>query len=131
MAYSMTWLIQDRVAQLTLSGGVTLEDIIAYSAQIHDEYLGNRTKPIHFIFDVAAMSGFPTQVIAIKRASESYMHHQAMGWVVFVGIQNPLMGFLANTVAQTQKIKSQQAKTVEEAMGRLKRLDPSIADVST
>jgi hypothetical protein len=131
MPYKTSWFIEQRAVQIELIGEVTLEDMAAYSAILHDDYLEKGEAPVHMVFNLQNLQRFPSQVLAIKKTSDLYMHHPALGWAIFVGINNPLMSFLANTVAQTLKIKSQQAKTLDEALEKLKRIDPQLKDATT
>lgn len=131
MPYSISWFVENRAVLVTLTDAVTVEEMMEYGSVLHDDYLEKGQAPIHLVVDLNHMTGFPTQVMAVKRASQAYLNHPALGWAIFVGIHNPLLSFVANTVSQTLRIKSQQAKTLEEALEKLKRIDPQLKDAST
>jgi hypothetical protein len=126
MPYKLEWHVPSKVVHAEFLGVFTIEEMTECNIKIRDEYLDKGDKPVHIIFELENVISYPTQVLQVKKVSDIYMQHPSLGWVQLVGIKNPLLGFLANTVAQTLRLHTQQAKSMTEAMERLTHIDPTL-----
>lgn len=128
MAFETTWLLDDHVISTVFSGEVTLDDL-----QENDRILLEMVEgitgngPVHIICDVRNVDKFPTQIGPIKKSSEPYLRHDAMGWFILVGLDNRVLRFIGSTIAQITKLKMKNTDTMEEAISVLRRVDVNVS----
>ncbi len=126
MAYTVEWLVPQRVVIIEIVGDYSSHDLNESTLQVRDDFLDKGTAPVHLICDVRQITSYPTQIFVIKQASEIYLRHPNMGRLLLVGFDNPLMRFIANAVSQTMRARFQQAESIEQAISSLKVYDETL-----
>lgn len=123
MPYKTFWHKPDKVVYAEVIGNFTEAELLEVSQQIRDDYLETGVKPVHVICDARSISEYPRNVLVIRRASEIYLKHPSMGWVIFIGFDNPLVRFLSNAVAQISGVNFKHVGTLREAEILLDKID--------
>lgn len=125
MSVQTKWLIADRVIETTFSGDITVEDLYANDENILPMIQAGQ-KPIHIICDVTRVDRFPTQIVPIKKSAESYLRHNKMGWFILIGLDNKVLRFLGQVIANASGVQMRQTATLEEAFTILRKVDPTL-----
>lgn len=128
MPYKTFWHKPDKIVFSEVIGNFTEAELMEVSQQIRDEYLAKGIKPVHVICDARSITEYPRNVMMIRRASEIYLKHPSMGWVIFIGFDNPLVRFLSNAVAQISGVNFRHVGTLEDAEAILEKIDFSSSE---
>jgi len=122
MPATTEWLEKDRIVITKLFGDLTLDEITLANEK-HLEMVANGERNIHVILDVSELSKFPTEIRSIKASGDAYLEHPNMGFVMVVGIKNPILRFLSSIVTQLSSADMRQVATIEEAIARINQID--------
>jgi hypothetical protein len=112
-----------------VSGDFTTAEFEAYGQDIVEQYLDHAAHPIHIISDVSQMEKFPTQVWTAIRATEPWLRHRRLGWIILLKHRsNPMLRFLLSTVNQVVGVRFHVVETAEEAYTLLQQLDDRLPE---
>ena len=125
MPYEVKWHVQDQIIFVRCYGHYTLDELMTMSNDILMRLAATDTQ-LHVIADVSAMEKYPTQVVGINNATYGWLNHNQMGWLIVIGVHNPMLGFLIQVVTQVIGTKVRQVKSVEDAMTVLQKVDRSL-----
>ena len=126
MDYRLEWHIARRVLMLTVSGDVSLDELVRFNSEVLT-YLEHGTAPVHLVSVGANIRRVPTNLMLIKE-TVTYLQHPNMGWTIIVQEKaNSLTGFMVSVAAQATGMKVHQVKNVADGLETLRRLDQSIA----
>jgi len=126
MDYRLEWHVPNRVLLLTVSGDVSLDDLVGFNSAVID-CLEHGTAPIHVVSIGDNIRRVPTNLMLIKE-SVTYLQHPKMGWTIIVQEKaNPVTGFMVSVAAQATGMKLHQVKNLADGLETLRRLDQSIA----
>lgn len=123
MAYKAFWYKENRVVYAELIGDFDAQEMIALNQHIRDEYLEKGEAPVHFICDATSLTGYPRNIKVIQEATQISMKHPAMGWAILVGVDNPLVRYLASIIAQVIGLRFKVAGSLQEAESILEKLE--------
>jgi hypothetical protein len=126
MPYKLSWYLEGRIAQSTLTGSVSIEEMEAYNQDLIDKYLNVGQPPVHIISDTRDMRQFPTSLIKVKEINEKWLRHPNLGWAVVVGNSNILLNFLAAAVTKMIGVNYRMVATHEDAIVTLKKIDATV-----
>jgi hypothetical protein len=126
MSYTIKWHRENRIIHLRIWGSFTDEELITCSNEIRDNFLEVGIPPVHVICDVLGVESYPHNIAIIKKGSQPYLSHRSMGWFIFLGFDTPIMRFLANTIMQILMRNFKHARTMEDALAILCRVDPGV-----
>lgn len=126
MPYQLSWYQPELIAYVQFSGNFTLEDLQNFSREVVANYLSKGQAPVHIIMDVPNVSGFPTNLVALKQTSDEYLHHPGMGKLVLIGFDTPIVNFLTKTLSQIMKLDFRQVKDMDAALATLQKADPQL-----
>jgi len=126
MDYQLDWHILRRVLMLTVSGDVSLNELVRFNKDVL-KFLENGTAPIHLVSVGNNIRRVPTNLMLIKE-TVTYLQHPSMGWTIIVQEKaNSLTGFMISVAAQATGMKLHQVKNVADGLETLRRLDQTIA----
>ena len=130
MEYQFDWHVPRRVLVLTVSGDVSLQDLVQFNQTMIDN-LEYGIAPVHLISVGNNIQHVPTNLMLIKEIV-TFLQHPNMGWIVIVQEKaNPLTGFIVSVASQATGMKMRHVKTVVDGVETLRRLDQSIASYIT
>lgn len=121
--YKSFWLEEDKVAFLEIIGDFDDKGMIEFNQHMRDEYLEKGQAPVHCIIDAAGLSGYPRNLKALRSGTSISANHPKMGWVLLIGFENAMLGFLATTISQLLGLKFKQVRSLAEARDVLRRID--------
>lgn len=122
MAVSTSWYIPGKVTLTKISGAMTVEDL----EEINSRAAENRpaTGWLHQLLDITEMTKPPT--IGMLR-NHSGTPTDRDGFIVVIGNLNRIIEFTITTAAQFTNIRMLVAQSAEEAIAKLRNLDPSLS----
>ena len=129
MPYKDHWLVDKRVGMQQLSGVVTLEDAEA-SRNGYLRFLEEGEPLVHLLVDVASIEKFPTNLVALKHLAPN-VDNPNLGWLLICGAGNPLLRFVASTIAQValRGLRLRMFNTTEEALTFLQGQDSTLGNL--
>ena len=128
MAYSVDWYIHNRILNVRFIDYIDDNDMAGVNAEVIDHLDGLQNKA-HLVVDLRGLKKYPTNVRHIKDFTE-YLRHPNMGFVIALGIDNPLMRFFATVIPQVVGIDFRSAKEMDEALAILRRVDTTLTEVA-
>jgi hypothetical protein len=127
MSYELKWYVPQRVVFVDNHDSLTVEQLGNFVADITRDFLDHGTPPIHVISDLTKMSTFPTQLGQVNTMAKDFMGHPNMGALILINTSNnPLVRFIGSVVSQITGVEFYIVKNFEDAVERLKRLDPNL-----
>lgn len=82
---------------------------------------------VDIISDVTQMEKFPTHVWTAIRATQPWLRHRNLGWIILLkNGSNPMLRFLFSAVNQVVGIRYHIVETPEEAFTLLQQLDKTL-----
>ena len=127
MPYRMSWYRENQVVYAAVTGNFTVAEFEAYGEELVESYLDGAQHPVHIISDVSQMEKFPTQVWTAIRATEPWLRHRNLGWIILLkNGSNPMLRFLFSAVTQVVGIRYHIVETPEEAFMLLQQLDDTL-----
>ena len=128
--YELRWQEENRVFYVKFEGDLSLEELCECSVRILNEYVSIGNPPVHMICDIGEATAFPKNVPVLARETIAYLRHPNMGWITFVGVENPMAKFIVSVLTQMVSVNSKNVKTLDEAMDVLRRADLSLLKIS-
>jgi hypothetical protein len=125
MPYEITWIRDRRIVCLRV-WGVFSEEELTTSSKLMGEALAAGTPPVHVICNASDISDYPKNIRVIKESAQLYFAHPSMGWFLFLGFDKPIMRFFSNTIMQLLMRNFKHARSMEEAMAILCRVDTTV-----
>ncbi|MGQ9909474.1 MAG: hypothetical protein ACUVS2_11630 [Candidatus Flexifilum sp.] len=126
MGFRVEWLYRDRVIFEQLYGDVTVGEIEAVAEALQTLAEAGQA-PVHIINDVRSLRKYPINLKSIRQAVQVPASSN-LGWLVVIQNDNPLVRFIAATIAQLviTDLRMSSVKTPEEALRFLLSRDPSL-----
>lgn len=121
MPYQINWLVENRVMLNRLSEKVTAEEIVQSSRQA-TPLIDTGLPPVYFIVDVSQMKEFPTKLADFRSVYQEPISEN-LGLVIFYGIHNRSLNFLATLVTQLVRIKFQVVNNQAEALALVEKTE--------
>ena len=121
MPISTTWYIPDRVILTKVSGAMTAEDLQEMNRIISEN--APRSGQLHQLIDITEMTKAPT-IGTLRQHTRSASDSD--GYVISIGKVNRLLEFVITTVAQFTNSRIIVVGTLDEAIAKLRHLDPSL-----
>ena len=128
MPYKYNWLLESHIIEVHLYGDVTVDELTVLFSNLRDEFLEGSSHPIHIMLEVSKITSIPHSLKKVKEAVSPIHAHEHSGWTVFINIKNPLFRMLVNIVAQLNKRRIREVKTIEEALELLYQVDTSLPE---
>lgn len=130
MAYETQWYLENRIILTTLSGSISIEDVIHNDGMIH-EMVQAGTDKVHLMIDVRDLDGFPTNLMQINSSANRYLGLDHMGSVIVIGLENRMVDFLSSLITKLTSVNLFKAEDVDAGFYKLQNIDPSlIADTA-
>jgi hypothetical protein len=127
MPYKIFWQSEPNVVYFEIIGAFNEDEMYEACYEIRDKFLETNHGPIHILVDPRAVDSHPRGLHAIRDASQIYSNHPNLGWMVFIGIENPITKFLTNVAFQVVRQQFKTVKTLEDALAVLQRVDSSLS----
>ena len=123
MTSQVGWLLEKRVILTYNEGVVADEDMFANEQPILD-YLNECTVPlVHMIVDHRKGIGTPSSKAL---AQLRWPKHPRMGWMILVGMANPLQKFVVTGASNFFKTRMRMMNTMDEALDFLNEVDSTL-----
>src|SRR5262245_15606860 len=122
MAHTISWYIPGKVIYFRIVDAMSNEDLAEMSQAIADN-LPSSGQFLHQIMDIRDMTKSPS-IGMLRRFSP--VSGERDGYVVVVGSINRMIDFLIITVSKFSNFRIITAATPEEAIAKLRIIDPSL-----
>ena len=125
MPYKTFWYEENKVIFTEVIGNFTFEELQNCNQEFLDNYFEsneNNGQPIHLIVDLRSMTDFPKKLGSVRDASRKTANFSQLGWLILIGVDNPLLKFLSTTILQLVRINCKIVQTLEEAEITLERV---------
>jgi hypothetical protein len=129
MPYEITWLRDKRIVSLRVWGVFSETELIASGSQMRDA-LSEGTAPVHVVCNATEVVDYPKNIRVVKEGAQLYFSHPAMGWFMFLGFDKPIMRFFSNTIMQLLMRNFKHARSMEEVMSILCKVDATMCEES-
>ncbi|RMF79280.1 MAG: hypothetical protein D6737_11930 [Chloroflexi bacterium] len=123
MGYQVSWLEEQRVINVYTFGDLTFDDIRA-SSRITVEWIRSGVAPVHTIVDAREATQFPNRVNEFRQALV-HPRSSKVGWIIVV-TDDPIMKLFTSLIAKVFHYKLRIAKTHDEAIQFLQRIDNTL-----
>ena len=128
MYHGLMWLKDQRVIIVHFEGNLTIEEIESYDKAIQQQ-LDLAAEKVHVVADLTKVTQFPVNMMRVREVLH-YHKHSRLGWHVLVNERpNPLMNFFATAISNVAGLKVQHARTLEEAVTTLSRVDMTLGEL--
>jgi hypothetical protein len=126
MPYHIDWYIDQQVLFARLWGALDAQDYAAFFRDCYAAYDQSDRPMIHLVVDASQLTGEP-KLMEIKQALPGTTHPQS-GWAMAIlkNGDNVLMRFMMNAFSSAANQRLRQVRSVDEGLGFLRRIDPSI-----
>jgi hypothetical protein len=101
MSFQHRWHKPHEIVLIKIEGDISLAEVRELASVLTSTYLDSTIGPVHVLIDLSELERFPNRLYEIRRAFQNYAFHPALGTSVLVGRFNPLVGFIAETLAKT------------------------------
>jgi len=116
------WFAENQIILTTFTGDLTLDEVTLANEE-HYKLIANANKTIYVVFNVSQLVQFPTDVRTLKKSSDAYLSLDNMGWIMVVGIKNPILRFLSTILSQLANVNMKQVATIDDAIQQLNYID--------
>jgi|GEM_PF-5850204 len=103
-------------------GDVVLDDILQFNLAILDIFAKTSHKKIHLLVDVKDAKMMPVSVVRAWQIAMKAARHDKLGTVVVVGMTNPFVKFLIETLAKLGRNDLRPVSSREKAYEILEKL---------
>src|SRR5690242_8209805 len=123
MPIQLSWYLENRVILLSNHGEIKDQDLFDIDEPIID-YMNQCDAPlVHLIVD--NRDGF-NQPSAKSVTQVKFPKHPKMGWLIMVGVDNPIQKFVVAVGASFFKTRVRIFKTMDEAANFLNEVDSTL-----
>ncbi|MCU0497888.1 MAG: hypothetical protein MUF87_11095 [Anaerolineae bacterium] len=126
MQHHHRWYIQNRVVYVIYRGAVLLEELDILALDLVQNYLDKGQAPVHMIIDIRELTTFPTHLGKVKQNADLYIKHPSLGHVLFIGVENPAIRFIASTIMQLARLNYYILKSQDSLPQVLLRIEPRL-----
>lgn len=119
MPYQLMWYAED-VIYVEILKDFTEAELTEATRRIREEFLDSRAEATHMIVDVQNVVKYPTNLTTVLRASQVYMSHPHLGYIIFLGDHNALAKFIWGVVSRISNIQFENTDSLEGAQQILK-----------
>ncbi|GEM_PF-2404494 len=127
MPIDTSWLLEDRVMLIEMSGDLSLDDMRQGTLYSLDA-LNKTNHQIHQIIDLSQVKSLPNNIAEFAKIAQPANEHEMMGWVIVYGVQNKLIKFIATMTGHISKTQLKIVDSQAEAIDVLKRIEVLLAD---
>jgi hypothetical protein len=124
MPFETFWYAEPRITVGRFHGVVTMDELHEAN-QVAIERIRAGEPPVHVIVDTLAIERVPVSVRAITDLI-AYTREPQLGWIIYIA-DNRFIRFLSSVVAQVAGANFHNARTMEDGLDALIRLDPTVA----
>jgi hypothetical protein len=119
------WYIDQRVIHCRVIDSISIEELRAMNDHL-SKMVDQGTAPVHLMLDGTDMKSFPRNLNTLREASH-IIRHPGIGWLIAVGVQNPLLTFIGSIVTQIDhKSQYRMIASVDEAWTHLQTTDATL-----
>jgi hypothetical protein len=125
------WFLEERITYYDYRGDVSIEELES-AIEISIDLMEQCKAPLlHSIQTYDSMVTFPQNATKLVLATKTLMEMPGLGWIVFVGIKNPIIKSLAGFVSGVLRIRYRLYDTMEEALEFLNYVDSTLPPLTT
>lgn len=130
MPFQFDWLYEDKIAHITATGNITLDDVIPFTETMLQFLESSSQAKVHFIDDMSQVESANFSLPRAGRLGKAVLDHEKFGWLVVYGMQNSIASIFVGMVSQLFRQHVRSVKTFEDTLKILKRVDLSLPDLS-
>jgi hypothetical protein len=128
MGFEVSWRIDGRILQVTFSGNLRDNDFLLFDQEV-TQLLSECETQTHLLIDGRGLQSMP-HLSLIQRLR--FPRHSRLGWVISVGMsQKPGIWTSVLMLAQVFKLRHHDAKTLDDALIYLQRIDSTLPCAKT
>ncbi|MFZ4816445.1 MAG: hypothetical protein ACOYL5_18055 [Phototrophicaceae bacterium] len=129
MPLEFHWLLEGQIILHHNIGDITEDDMLQGDDPLN-RLLDAATSPlVHVIVLTAQQGKMPKSVSSFTQAS--WTRHPRLGWTVIVGLQDPILRFIASTAGQIFKMRMKFVETPQDALTFLQYVDSTLPQTLT
>jgi hypothetical protein len=128
MGTESAWLIKEHVV-LTHLGDFDIPELEEMAQAMATYQTSTSASQVHQVVDVRDLKNSPPNINALRQHL-GYWQHPKMGYVIAVGINNPVVSFLAQILPKMIGVKFHKVDTIDEAIKFLQKMDDSLAGLT-
>ena len=126
MPYEQSWLIMNEVIHSKRRGDLTVEELVASTAEIVQKLDSSNRPLVHLLVDLHDVTSQPMKLQVINLALKPLLSHPRLGWILFYGSSNQVLQFLTGMIAQIMRTRCRFFDTYAEAVQFLQSVDQSL-----
>ena len=130
MAYEISWLVENQVIHVAISGDVTIDSLEAMTTEVVRLIDGSNTPCVHLLINDEYVKNIPKQILKLLNTSQS-LWHPRRGWLIIYGTDNKLFRFLTQMLSRMINLKHRRFVTREEAFAFLQSVDATLPSLDT
>ncbi len=125
MPYTIKWLVPQQIIVVIFDKMMTIAETQEYDTRVVEMLEASQFEQVHIIADVTQVEQFPN----LAQANQlKMMQHKNLGWVVGLGVKNPLVKVVGLLLSKLFGNRLQWCSTREEALAFLHRLDNTLPE---
>jgi len=128
MPYEITWYIEERVLNMSISGNIELEEF----ERMHKESFALVEKSpytVHAIVDLSEFDAAPTNLRMMSSASNSNKSDKQGMTVMVMPKIHGMFRFVTSVIMQTLRLEYRICQTQDDAIEILRRIDNDLRDL--
>ena len=123
MSSQLSWYLENRVMQIVNQGELRDQDLFDLDGSAI-QYMEQCSVPlVHLIIDHRLGSNSPS---AKGLMQLKWPKHPKMGWIVMIGLANPLQRFVTAVASNFFKTRLRMVNTLDEALDFLNEVDSTL-----
>ncbi|MBI1258327.1 MAG: hypothetical protein GC204_12715 [Chloroflexi bacterium] len=125
MEHQISWIIPQRVILIQLSGVVEEAGFREHDLKVL-QMLEAGDPNAALIHEILLLDKLENSASIRMMMSLSYPKHPRTGWMIAVGVKNPITKMVGNIATQILKVRTREMPTVEEALAFLFDIDSTL-----
>lgn len=126
MPVSSQWVVPNSILQISISGDFSLHELQQMGAHISALITRKGNQLVHVIFDMSEMKQMPHQIKPVYDASQIFMKHPNIGWVLVSDCSDRIARMIISMVVQMFQTRFRYCQGIEDALRILKDIEPNL-----
>ena len=126
MPVTSQWIIPNTALHIRISGDFSLHELQQMGTHISTLITRKDNHLVHVIFDMSEMKQMPHQIKPVYDASQAFMKHPNIGWVLVSGCNDRISRMIISMVVQMFQTRFRYCQSIEDALRNLKDIEPGL-----
>jgi hypothetical protein len=129
MPIELTWLLEGHVILHNNVGDILESDMLNVDVPLNAMLDAAISPLVHVLVSTTQQGKAPASLRAFTQAT--WTRHPRLGWTVIIGLDHPVLRFVADTAGQIFKMRVRFVKTPSEATAFLQYVDSTLPQTLT